>query len=171
MGLTPERTTVRPNLRKVPADVLTGLGWLTGTFHVPTHLALSEHLALGARALKFTGVRVPNEAERLSFVALRRDSVVIVAPALADERDAPDASTYTTDLPVACLLPMGMVRGTLRVIYNLRLSDHIQQAGQWLTLHHCLLTDYGATAQSPGARGLHTAIVNLDHATGISECG
>ncbi len=160
----------RPQLRKVPVDVLTDLGWLNGTLHVPSHLALTEFLALGSHALKLTGARVPDEAERLAFVALRRDAVVLVVPGLAEE-GAAEASGYTTDLQVACLLPMGMLRGTLRVIYNLRLSDHLQQAGHLVTLNRCLLAPYGGTANSPGARGLQTAIVNLNHAMGISEYG
>ena len=167
---TETAVTARPSLRKVPADVLTGLGWLSGTFHVPTHLALRDYLALGTNALKLTEVGVPNEADRLAFVALRRDAVILVAPALAEEGEGPDPSGYTTDLQVACLLPMGMLRGTLRVIYNLRLSDHLQQAGHLLTLQRCLLAPYGATAKSAGARDLHTAIVNLNQATGTSEC-
>jgi hypothetical protein len=161
----------RPRLRKVPVDTLTGLGWLNGTLHVPTHLALSDFLALGSQPLKLTDAQVPNEVDRLAFVALRRDALVLVAPALADEGEDAEASAYTTDLQVACLLPMGILRGTLRVIYNLRLSDHLQQTGHLLTLHRCLLTPYGGTANSPGARGLHAAIVNLNHALGISECG
>jgi hypothetical protein len=151
--------------------MLTGIGWLNGTFHVPIHLALRDYLALGTHALKLTSVAAPNEADRLKFMAVRRDAVVLVAPALADEGEAPDAVAYTTDLQVACLLPIGMLRGTLRVIYNLRLSDHLQQSGHLLTLYRCLLTPYGATSKSPGARDLHTAIVNLNHTTGISECG
>jgi hypothetical protein len=91
-------------------------------------------------------------------------------PASPRKEDA-EASAYTTDLQVACLLPMGMLRGTLRLIYNLRLSDHLQQTGHVLTLHRCLLVPYGGTANSPRARGLQAAIVNLNHALGISECG
>ncbi|HEX2218843.1 MAG TPA: hypothetical protein VHG35_08565 [Gemmatimonadales bacterium] len=160
----------RPRLRKVPVEALTSLGWLNGTLHVPSHLALSEFLALGTQPLKLTEAQVPNETERLAFVALRRDAVVLVSPALADEGEGAEASAYTTDLAVACLLPMGILRGTLRVIYNLRLSDHLQQTGHLLSLHRCLLAPYGGTANSPGARGLHAAIVNLNHAVGISEC-
>jgi hypothetical protein len=161
----------RPRLRRVPIDALTGLGWLNGTLHVPGHLALSDFLALGSQPLKLTDAQVPNEVDRLAFVALRRDALVIVAPGLAEEGEGAEPSSYNTDLQVACLLPMGILRGTLRVIYNLRLSDHLQQTGHLLTLHRCLLAPYGGTANSPGARGLHTAIVNLNHALGISECG
>jgi hypothetical protein len=161
----------RSRVRKVPIEALTGLGWLNGMLHVPHHLALTDFLALGSQPLKLTEAQVPNEPGRLAFVALRRDALVLVAPGLAEEAEAAEASAYTTDLQVACLLPMGMLRGTLRAIYNLRLSDHLQQTGHLLTLHRCLLAPYGGTANSPGARGLHAAIVNLNHALGISESG
>lgn len=160
----------RTGLRQVAVDLLTPLGWLNGTLHVPSHLPLEEHLALGRHDLKVTGVAVPDEPDRLRFLALRRDAVVIVAPSLADDEEDP-ASEYTGTRQVACLLPAGMLRGTLRVFVNLRLSDHLQQQGQLITLRHCLLAPYGATAHSPGARTLHTAIVNLRHAIGISEWG
>jgi hypothetical protein len=169
--VTTKAVAPRPRLRKVPIDALTGLGWLNGTLHVPSHLALSEFLALGSHPLKLTQAQVPNEADRMTFVALRRDALVLVAPGLAEEGEGAEGSAYTTDLQVACLLPMGILRGTLRVIYNLRLSDHLQQTGHLLTLHRCLLAPYGGTANSPGARGLHAVIVNLNHALGISESG
>ncbi len=167
--VTKKTVAPRSRVRKVPIEALTELGWLTGTLHVPGHLALPDFLALGSQPLKLTEAQVPNEADRLAFVALRRDALVLVAPSLAEETEAAEASAYTTDLQVACLLPMGMLRGTLRVIYNLRLSDHLQQTGHLLTLHRCLLAPYGGTANSPGARGLHVVIVNLNHALGISE--
>ena len=125
----------------------------------------------GTILAKLTEAQVPHEADRLAFVALRRDALVLVAPGLAEEGEGAEPSAYTTDLQVACLLPMGILRGTLRVIYNLRLSDHLQHTGHLLTLHRCLLAPYGGTANSPGARGLHSAIVNLNHTLGISECG
>lgn len=168
---TKKAVASRHGLRRVPIEALTTLGWLGGTLHVPGHLALSDFLALGSQPLKLTEAQVPNEPDRLGFVALRRDALVLVAPGLAEEGEGAEISAYTSDLQVACLLPMGMLRGTLRVIYNLRLSDHLQQTGHLLTIHRCLLAPYGGTANSPGSRGFHAAIVNLNHALGISESG
>ena len=160
--------TTRSAPRKVSADLLTTLGWLNGTLHVPSHLSLEEHLAGGSDQLIVTGVAVPNEPDRLRFVALRRNAVLVVAPALPEEREDPEAE-FSTAREVACLLPGSMLRGTLRVLHHLRLSDHLRQASQLLTLRHCLLAPYGATANSPGARTLHTAVVNLSHVVGVSE--
>ena len=159
----------RPRLRQVPADFLTTLGWLSGTLHVPAHLPLEEHLALGRHDLKLTGVTIPEEPDRLRFLALRRDAVIVVAPALAEEEEP--ASEFTVAREVACLLPAGILRGTLRVFSGMRLSDHLQQQGHLVTLRHCLLAPYGATANSAGARSLPAAVVNLDHALGIAEGG
>jgi len=154
-------------LRKVAADLLTPLGWVSGTIHVPSHLPLEEHLALGRYDLKLTGVQVPDEPDRLRFLALRRDTVLLVAPAIAEEE--PPASAFSAPRQVACLLPGGILRGTLEVFTNLRLSDHLQQQGTVVTLRRCLLTPYGATAHSAEARSLHTAVVNLARVIGIAE--
>jgi len=160
-------TTSAPGLRKVAADLLTPLGWVSGTLHVPSHLPLEEHLAFGHQDLKLTGVQLPEEPDRLRFLALRRDAVLLVSPALAEEEPPP--SSFSAPRQVACLLLHGILRGTLEVFTNLRLSDHLQQQGTVVTLRRCLLTPYGATAHSAGARSLHTAIVNLTRVIGIAE--
>jgi hypothetical protein len=162
-------TTGVPGLRKVAAEFLTPLGWLSGTLHVPSHLALEEHLAFGRHDLKLTAVSIPDEPDRLRFLALRRDAVLVLAPAVAEE--APPASPFSAARQVACLLPSGILRGTLEVFMNLRLSDQLHQQGPTLTMRRCLLTPYGDTANSAGARSLHTAVVNLSRVIGIAEDG
>jgi len=159
----------RPGLSRLPVDILTTLGWLNGTLHLPSHLPLVEHLTLGHHDLKLTGVAVPQEPDRLRFLALRRDAVMVVAPALADVEENQSALGFTTARDVACLLPSGLLRGTLRIFTGLRLSDHLQLQGRLVTLRHCLLSPYGATAKSDCARELPMVMVNLDHTIGISE--
>jgi hypothetical protein len=154
-------------LRKVSAELLTTLGWLSGTLHVPSHVLLEEHIALGRHDFKLTGVAVPAEPDRLRFLALRRDAVVVVAPAMAEAEAIP--SPFSTPRHVACLLPGAILRGTLQVFSNMRLSDHLQLQGQVVTLRHCLLTPYGGTTHSADARAMHTTIVNLSWAIGVSE--
>jgi len=157
----------RTALRRDAVDILTPLGWLNGTLHVPAHLGLREHLSVGVQDLKVTGVCVVGEPERLRFLALRRSAATVVAPALAEEAEPlPD---YMREREVACLLSTGILRGTLRVHASLRLSDHLSLEGPWLTMRHCLLVPYGGTANSPGARSLHTAITNLAQVLGVSE--
>jgi hypothetical protein len=158
-----------PTLRKVAAEVLTAGGWLSGTLHVPSHLALEEHLALGRHDLKFTGVCVPKEPDRVRFLALRRDAIILCSPALAEVEAA--TSQYTIARQVSCLFPGAVLRGTMQVFSNHRLSDFLQLQGHMVTLHHCLHVPYGGTANSAEARALAMAVVNLNHALGISEEG
>ena len=157
----------RPNLRREAIEVLTPLGWLHGTLHVPTHLALGEHLLLTTQALKLTGVSVPGEPDRLRFLALHHTAVMLVAPALAAEEPAP--SEHMGAREVACLLPSGILRGTLLVHASLRLSDYLALEGPWFTLRHCLLAPFGGTTDSAGARSLHTAIINLPNVLGMAD--
>jgi hypothetical protein len=102
-------------------------------------------------------------------VALQREAIVLVAPSLEEGVEARPDPGYTALREVACLLPGGILRGSLAVLLNMRLSDHLQQQGPLLTLRHSLLTPYGQTSLSPDARTLSTAIVNLESILGISE--
>ena len=161
----------RPRLRRVPIEALTGRGWLNGTLHVPSHLALSDFLALGSQPLKLTEAQVPDEPDRLAFVALRRDALVIVAPGLAEEGDGAEPSAYTTDLQIACLLPMGLLRGTLRVIYNLRLSDHLRLQSGFIVVRDAQWTPHrvAGEAQQDARRTLPCVLVNAALVIGIEE--
>jgi hypothetical protein len=165
----PAGETPRPNLRKVPVELLAPMGWLSGLIHVPVHQTLLEFLTLTPRLLKLTRVRLPQEPDPRPFVALRRDLIALVAPSFSEELERPRDAGYTALRPVACLLPHCVVRGSLAVQLNMRLSDHLQQQAPLLALQHCLLTPYGATAKSPEARAFPTLIVNLDAVLGISD--
>jgi len=158
----------RPELRKVPAELLTTLGWVSGTLHLPPHQGLIEFLALNPQLLKLTAVRIPGEVDPIPFVALRREAVILVAPALPKEhvQDVSPGPTWARE--IACLLPIGSLRGTITVPEGLRLSDHLQQQGQLLLMRHCLLAPYGATLNAPDARSLPAAVVDLRHVAGVA---
>lgn len=159
----------RPELRKVPVELLSPVGWLSGMFHVPVHQTLVEFLALTPPQVKLTRVRIPHEPEQRPFLALQRYAVILVAPALDEGVEVPRDPVHTALREVACLMPTGVLRGSLAALVNMRLSDSLQQQGPLITLHHCLLTPYGETAKSPSARAFNTVIVNLPAILGVSE--
>jgi hypothetical protein len=166
---TRAQETARPVLRKVPVELLSPMGWLSGMLHLPVHQTLTEFLGLAPRLIKLTRVRIPQEQEVRPFVALQRDAISLVAPSLDEGVDSPPDRAYSALREVACLLPASVLRGSLAVLLNMRLSDHLQQHGPLLTLRHCLLTPYGETAKSSGARAFNTVIANLDSVLGVSE--
>ena len=160
------------SLRHVTADVLTPVGWMNGTFKVPPQQPFLDFLTLGtlgAQIIKFTRVRVPNEADVVPFVALTRESVILVAPSLSRDLIEAEDRGFTRSREVACLLTAGVLRGSLDVLANVRLSDDLERRGHLIVLRHCVLAPYGGTLNAPSARSLPTAIVNLSQAIGVSE--
>jgi hypothetical protein len=95
--------------------------------------------------------------------------MMLEAPSLDATVEAPRDPAFTATRGIACLMASGVLRGSLDVTLNMRLSDHLQQHGPLLTLRHCLLTPYGHTAKSLAARSFTTVIANLDVVLGVSE--
>jgi hypothetical protein len=159
-----------PPLRLSSVNLLTDLGWYAGTLHVPGRQSLVDFLAPGNHIVKVTRVRVPNENERLPFIGVRRDSIVLVEPTQGDELvDTPGSGGRTSSHRVGCLLPAGMLRGNLDVLVNVRVSDFLRQQPGLAVLHDCVLLPYGQPPESSQARKLRVALVNLSRVTGIAE--
>lgn len=70
---------------------------------------------------------------------------------------------------MGCLLPEGLLRGTLQVLVNVRVSDFLRQQPNLVVLRDCRLTGYGEPADSPKARKLRVALVNVGRISGVSE--
>jgi hypothetical protein len=159
-----------PQLRQSTANILTELGWFAATFHVPLHQSLTDFLAGGGGVVKATRVRVPGEETRLPFVGIRRDSIYLVEPTQGDELVETAGSVgRTTTHRVGCLLPEGILTGVLQVLVNVRVSDFLRQQPGLVALSECRLVPYGQPADSPKARKLRTALVNLGRVPGVAE--
>ena len=70
---------------------------------------------------------------------------------------------------VGCLLAEGLLRGTLEVLVNVRVSDFLRQRPGLVVLRDCRLAGYGEAPDSPKARKLRVALVNVGRITGVSE--
>ena len=159
-----------PQLRQSTANVLTDIGWFAVTFHVPQHQSLVDFLAGGVGVIKATRVRIPGEESRLPFVGVRRDSILLVEPTQGDEPIETAGSIGRTSAhQVGCLLAEGLLRGTLEVLVNVRVSDFLRQQPNLVVLRDCRLTGYGEAADSPKARKIRVALVNVGRITGVSE--
>ena len=160
-----------PILRQVPTEILCSLGWIQGTLHLPAHQSLDEYLALSGPSIKLTRVRIPREPEPQQFVALRRDSISLVAPLMGGPVVTSVAYGPTKRREIACLLPDRILRGSVEMPAALRLSDFLRLEGPFLAVRDGLLTPYGATLDSPEAKTLELTLVNRDHIVGVSEPG
>jgi hypothetical protein len=159
-----------PPLRMSSANVLTDLGWCAGTFHVPGRQSLVDFLAPGNHILKLTRARIPNESERLPFIALRRDGFIVVEPTQSDEViDTPGSGGRTSTHRVGCLLPAGTLHGNLEVLVNVRVSDFLRQQPGGVVLQDRSLVPYGQPPDSTQVRKLRVTLVNLARVTGVVE--
>jgi hypothetical protein len=159
-----------PPLRLASVNVLTDLGWCAGTFHVPGRQSLVDFLAPGNHVVKLTRVRIPNEGERLPFIGFRREAILVVEPTQADELvDTPGSVGRTSIHQVGCLLPAGILQGSLEVLVNVRVSDYLRQQPGLAVLRDCALVPYGQSADSSQARRIRCALVNLSRVSGVAE--
>jgi hypothetical protein len=151
-----------PQLRQSTANILTDLGWFAGTFHVPVHQSLVDFLGTGVGVIKATRVRVPGEEARLPFLGIRRESILVVEPTQGDELiETAGSIGRTTTRRVGCLLPEGIITGAFEVLVNVRVSDFLRQQPGLVALSDCRLVPYGQPVDSPKARKLRVALVNL----------
>lgn len=159
-----------PSLRKVTAQILSELGWLQATFHVPQGQALVDFFGSGVQLMKCTRVRMPGQPELIPFLAVRRDTVTLVHPSLPDELvEAPGSIGRTTPRTVGCYVLQGQLRGSLEVLVNVRVSDYLRQQPNLVVMRKCVFLPYGAPADSPQLRQMPLVIVNLTRALGVAE--
>jgi hypothetical protein len=158
-----------PELRTSSANILTALGWMQGTFHIPKLQSMLDFLAPGVNVIKCSRVHVPGETKSLAFVGLQRDAIHLIEPTVPDEHiESPGSVGRTTTRAVACLLPSGMLRGDLEVLVNVRVSDFLRQQQGMFLLRNAVLTGYGAEAGT-APRKFRTVILNPSAAIGVSE--
>jgi hypothetical protein len=159
-----------PALRKVPANILSWQGWLHGIFHVPQHQSLMDYFGGAGHLLKCTRVRLPSERQPIPFVALRQEGVSLIEPTLDEEFvEAPGGIGRTASRQVGCLLHGGILRGSLEVLVNVRLSDFLRQRPAMIVMRRCVLTPYGEPPDGAGVRRFKLVLVNLAQASGVSE--
>jgi len=158
-----------PQLRVSSDNLLTDLGWCSGTLHVPGRQSLVDFLAPGSHIVKVTRVRVPNETERLPFIGFRRDAIHVVEPTQSDELLEAGAVGRTSSHRVGGLLGEGILHGTLEVLVNVRVSDFLRQQPGLAVLRDCSLVPYGQPSDSNQARRMRSALVNLSRLSGVAE--
>ena len=115
-------------------------------------------------------MQLPSTSDVIPFIALRRESIVLIEPTLSDEMiETAGSLGRTTPRDVACLLASRQVRGTLEVLVNVRVSDFLRQQASLLVMRRCTYCPYGEPPDSAKARSLGTVIVNLSAAVGVAE--
>jgi hypothetical protein len=119
-----------PPQQLLRARVLTGAGWLEGSFHLGKLNGLGDYLA-NHEWYPLTDV-VMAKVGTMPFLALsRRQTSLVVAPS---DTVAPAHGVEHRAVSTTLLLPDGAVDGKLELAAGMRLSDHIDRAKGFLLL-------------------------------------
>jgi hypothetical protein len=159
-----------PDQRRATAAVLTAMGWLQGTFHLPPMQTWFDFLAGGSPVLKLTRVRLPVNAPTVPFLALRRESLHLLAPTIDELIELPGAQGHTTPRQVEILLSGGWLRGRIEVLVNLRVSDFLRQQTGLAVVREAVFSPHGSSDPAH-ARKLPVVLVNLAEVVGIAQTG
>ena len=83
--------------------------------------------------------------------------------------ETPGSVGRTSTHQVGCLLPTGILHGSLEVLVNVRVSDFLRQQPGMAVLRECTLVPYGQPLDSTQARKIRCALVNLSRVSGVAE--
>lgn len=158
-----------PEQRKVTANILTPVGWLHATMHLPPMQTLFDFINSGQPIVKCTRVRLPKQPLLQSFVALRRESVVLVAPTIDELVETEGSVGHTRPRKVRCYLDAGTLDGEFEVLINLRISDFLRQQTGLIVLRQTVLTPNEEGSDPTQTRKMPVAIVNLANVVGVAE--
>jgi hypothetical protein len=153
----------QPQQREVLCTFLTAAGWIRGNLVLHKSHALREHIETSrASYLKLIDVELPTG--KVPFFALSREQISLIIP-------SPDSERLTHGMPaegsvsrrITCVMAAGMLEGNVTLKKGVRVSDHIEQRGNFLFLDLCVLH---AGAQHTT---LAVVIANTKHIIGIAD--
>jgi hypothetical protein len=159
----------QPDIREIPGHCYAQVSWVSGAICLPARRALQDHLNQGEPFLRLRNARVAGTESELAFLALRRDAVSMIAPSLRDERLQRGGVGRQQERRITCLLETAVVTGTLELIANLRVSDHLMREQGFILLRDCGLVWAARRAQPPFESPIPVLLVNTRHVLGVTD--
>jgi hypothetical protein len=157
----------RPQQRKVLTRIFTNIGWIAGTIHCSVQQSVIEYLNQQASFYKLTDVRLPGTDDPLSFFALQRERVILIAPSQEELNLEKPLPAGAHEVQVACVLDEGIITGRLRWAMHARLSDYLINHHGFFVLRDCTVRGRG---ESRGTiKRLPIALLNDRGLVGVSE--
>lgn len=159
----------KPQQREVRARILTPMGWIEGTFHVPQMHDFMHHLDSMHEFEVLTKVHHMSIGQREEFLDLRRDAIQLL---LLSEDEAVQVlakpSSKLVEHQVTCLLATGYVRGRLDILENVRVSDFFRTKRGFVPICDARVQRHGETVDESTAAAT-LILVNTAAIIGVSE--
>lgn len=160
----------RPEIREVPVHCFADGLWISGAICVPGQRALVDHLNQGDPFVKLRKAELAPGNTPFGFLALRRAAVSLVIPLIGGDRIEQDRPMGNfSDEGISCILPGGTVTGRVRLLSNLRVSDHVMRTPGFMPIHDCRIHLHEAGGDAMTAEPLPVALINVHCVVGVSE--
>lgn len=122
--------------RETRVRALTPSGWITGNLFVPGLIRLVDFID-NEKILRLTEVQIEGDPQAREFLALRRDSVILLIVEGNENLEAVETVGHQDEHRVTCWINCGAVQGVLLLRLGTRLSDYLARHEGLVVVREC----------------------------------
>ncbi len=122
--------------REVPVRALTPSGWISGKLSMPGIVRIVDFIDLEV-FLRLTEVRFEGDEKELAFLALRRDSIIILTVDSNENLESVETLGFQDEHRVTCWFEGGAVQGVMLIRLGARLSDYLERHEGLVVIREC----------------------------------
>ena len=122
--------------REVPVRALTPSGWISGKLILPGIVQVIDFID-NENFLRLTEVRFEGDQKEMRFLALRRDSIVLLTVESNENLESVETVGFQDEHRVTCWIECGAIQGVMLLRLGARLSDYITRHEGLVVLREC----------------------------------
>jgi hypothetical protein len=165
----PEKRASSSTYRDIAVDCCVNAQWISGRICIPAARPLLDQLNQGEAFARVLDAVVPSHAVAMDFFALRTDALDLVIPLDSADAVAEQRVRRIAERPVKCLLPYAVIEGTIGVIDNIRVSDHLLRCNAFIAVRDCQIKLAKGVSAPRDVSRVAMALVNVRRVIGISD--
>ena len=159
-----------PQVRTVPARVLTPIGWVQGSFTVPRLHSFVDHLDHAGPSLRLRGVRLPGRKDPVKTFVVQRNAVILVIPDADGQFERTElVSGRKVDHALSCLLQHGVVHGRLTTLASVPVAEFMLHHAGFVILRDAVIHLTAGAKPTRPTPAIPRLLVNAAHVIGVSE--
>ncbi len=160
----------RPKQRTIKARILTVSGWINGSFNIPTNAFFLDYMNRPAAYDILTQVTIDQYWLASDFLMVQRRHIILIHfPEKVPELQDLVADETTATRNVFCLTDRGIIRGSISLLRNIRVSDHFKDRRGFALLRKCRYLLILPPPEGKLESQYDVMLVNTEHILGVSD--
>jgi hypothetical protein len=155
--------------RQLRVQMLTRIGWLEGTLHLPERAFLGDYLTHAPEFLTLTDVTSPTRPEPLPYFSLSHDALRVVTVPPGEKIGAEREQGVTTSHEVHVVLDAGTISGSIEALRDTRVSDFFAHRRGFVPLANAKMKIISVGGAPPVSQDCEMVLVSADHLIGVGE--